>query len=139
MDIILQRDWQVFNINFLVVKQGSSLLKSWLQYNFLRFLHMSKKVNIKPLGGNVLIKTLEDDKKTASGIVLPDTAEKERKQKGSVVALGTGKLDKDGKKIPFNVSVGDIVVFKKYSPEEIEVDGVEYLIMDENDLLAVVS
>jgi len=100
---------------------------------------MSKKVNIKPLGGNVLIKTLEDDKKTASGIVLPDTAEKERKQKGSVVALGTGKLDKDGKKIPFNVSVGDIVVFKKYSPEEIEVDGVEYLIMDENDLLAVVS
>jgi len=100
---------------------------------------MSKKVNIKPLGGNVLIKTLENDKKTASGIVLPDTAEKERKQKGSVVALGTGKLDKDGKKIPFNVSVGDIVVFKKYSPEEIEVDGVEYLIMDENDLLAVVS
>lgn len=100
---------------------------------------MSKKVNIKPLGGNVLIRTLEDDKKTASGIVLPDTAEKERKQKGSVVALGTGKLDKDGKKIPFNVSVGDIVVFKKYSPEEIEVDGVEYLIMDENDLLAVVS
>jgi chaperonin GroES len=100
---------------------------------------MSKKVNIKPLGGNVLIKTLQDDKKTASGIVLPDTAEKERKQKGSVVALGTGKLDKDGKKIPFNVSVGDIVVFKKYSPEEIEVDGVEYLIMDENDLLAVVS
>lgn len=100
---------------------------------------MSKKVNIKPLGGNVLIKTLEDDKKTASGIVLPDTAEKERKQKGSVVALGTGKLDKDGKKIPFNVSVGDIVVFKKYSHEEIEVDGVEYLIMDENDLLAVVS
>lgn len=100
---------------------------------------MSKKVNIKPLGGNVLIKTLEDDKKTASGIVLPDTAEKERKQKGSVVALGTGKLDKDGKKIPFNVSVGDIVVFKKYSPEEIEVDGEEYLIMDEGDLLAVVS
>ncbi len=100
---------------------------------------MSKKVNIKPLGGNVLIKTLEDDKKTASGIVLPDTAEKERKQKCSVVASGTGKLDKDGKKIPFNVSVGDIVVFKKYSPEEIEVDGVEYLIMDENDLLAVVS
>ncbi len=100
---------------------------------------MSKKVNIKPLGGNVLIKTLQDDKKTASGIVLPDTAEKERKQKGSVVALGTGKLDKDGKKIPFNVSVGDIVVFKKYSPEEIEVDGEEYLIMDEGDLLAVVS
>jgi chaperonin GroES len=100
---------------------------------------MSKKVNIKPLGGNVLIKTLEDDKKTASGIVLPDTAEKERKQKGSVVALGTGKLDKDGKKIPFNVSVGDVVVFKKYSPEEIEVDGEEYLIMDEGDLLAVVS
>jgi chaperonin GroES len=100
---------------------------------------MSKKVNIKPLGGNVLIKTLQDDKKTASGIVLPDTAEKERKQKGSVVALGTGKLDKDGKKIPFNVSVGDVVVFKKYSPEEIEVDGEEYLIMDEGDLLAVVS
>lgn len=90
------------------------------------------KTNIKPLGDNVLIKSLEDDKTTAAGIVLPDTAEKERKQKGRVMALGTGK------KSNFHVKVGDIVIFKKYSTEEVEVDGVEYLTIDKNDLLAVI-
>lgn len=75
---------------------------------------------------------MEDDKVTATGIVLPDTAEKERKQKGRVVALGTGK------KSSFHVKVGDIVIFKKYSAEEVEVNGVEYLTIDKNDLLAVI-
>jgi chaperonin GroES len=65
--------------------------------------------------------------------------DKEKPQKGEIIALGTGRIAPDGKKVSFNVKVGDIVVFKKYSPDEIEVDGEEYLIMDEDAILAVVS
>lgn len=100
---------------------------------------MSKKLNIKPIGGNVLVKPIEEVTKTMSGIVLPDTVEKEKKQKGIVMALGTGKLDKDGKKIEFNVKVGDNVLFKKYSPEEISINDEDYFIMQEEDILAVIS
>jgi len=93
------------------------------------------KVNLKPLGGNILVKPVAE--KSVSGIVLPDTVDREKPQKGEVIALGTGKLAKDGKKIAFNVKVGDIVLFKKYSPDEIEVDGEDYLIMDEDAILAI--
>jgi chaperonin GroES len=95
------------------------------------------KVNLKPLGGNLLVKPVVE--KSVSGIVLPDTIDKEKPQKGEVIALGTGKLDKDGKKIAFNVKVGDIVLFKKYSPDEVEFDGNDYLIMDEDAILAILS
>ncbi|MEI6886929.1 MAG: co-chaperone GroES [bacterium] len=100
---------------------------------------MSKKLNLTPLGGNILVRGVEEETKTTSGIVLPDTIQKEKKQKGLIVALGTGKLDKDGKKIAFNVKPGDTVIFKKYSPEEVEVEGESYLIMSEDDILAVVG
>lgn len=95
------------------------------------------KINLKPLGGNLLVKPVVE--KSVSGIVLPDTIDKEKPQKGEVIALGTGKLDKDGKKIAFNVKVGDIVLFKKYSPDEVEFDGNDYLIMDEDAILAILS
>lgn len=95
------------------------------------------KVNLKPLGGNLLVKAVVE--KSISGIVLPDTVDKEKPQKGEVIALGTGKVAKDGKKIPFNVKVGDIVLFKKYSPDEVELDGEDYLIMDEDAILAILS
>lgn len=95
------------------------------------------KVNLKPLGGNLLVKPVVE--KSVSGIVLPDTIDKEKPQKGEVIALGTGKLDKDGNKIAFNVKVGDIVLFKKYSPDEVEFDGNDYLIMDEDAILAILS
>lgn len=97
----------------------------------------SSKVKVSPLGGRVLVKPLEEEEVTASGLIIPDTADKEKPQQGEVIALGTGKLTEDGKKVPFNVKVGDKIVFKKYSPDEIEVDGVEYLIMEEDDILAV--
>ncbi|MBN2101006.1 co-chaperone GroES [Candidatus Dojkabacteria bacterium] len=97
----------------------------------------SSKVNVKPLGGKVLVKPLEAEEVTESGLIIPDTADKEKPQQGKVVALGTGRITEDGKKIPFNVKIGDTVVFKKYSPDEIEVDGEDYLIMDEADILAV--
>lgn len=96
-------------------------------------------IKIKPLGGRVLIKPLEDEEVTASGLIIPDTAEKEKPQQGVVVALGTGKIGEDGKKIEFSVSAGDKVVFKKYSPDEVEVDDVEYLVIEEDDILAIVN
>lgn len=97
------------------------------------------KSKLQPLGGNLLVKPIEEDTKTESGIVLPDTVDKEKPQKGEVIALGTGKQTADGKVLKFNVKVGDKVVFKKYSPDEVEVDGQEYLIMTEEDILAIVQ
>ena len=97
------------------------------------------KPKIKPIGGNILVKAIEEENKTASGIVLPDTVDKEKPQKGKIIALGTGKLNEDGEKIPFNVKVGDTVIFKKYSPDEIKVDEEEYLIMSEDDILAIIE
>jgi chaperonin GroES len=96
------------------------------------------KLKVKPLGGRVLVKPLEEEEVTDSGLIIPATAEKEKPQQGEVVVLGTGKTD-DGKKVDFNVKVGDVVLFKKYAPDEIEIEGVEYLVIDEDDILAVVA
>jgi len=97
------------------------------------------KTKLTPIGGNILVKAVSKEKVSASGIVLPDTVNSEKSQKGKIIALGTGKISHDGKKIAFNVKIGDDVIFKKYSPDEIEVDGEEFLIMDEDSILAVIS
>jgi len=97
------------------------------------------KVKLTPLGGNILVKPLSEDTVSAAGIVLPDTVDKEKPQKGEVVKLGVGKKDKEGKSIAFNVKVGDIILFKKYSPDEIEIDDQEYLIMDEEAILGILN
>jgi chaperonin GroES len=94
-------------------------------------------MKIKPLSDKVVIKTLEAEQKTASGIVIPDTA-KEKPAQGKVMAVGPGKV-KDGKKVPMNVKVGDKVLYSKYSPQEVKVNGTEYLIISEEDILAVIS
>lgn len=97
------------------------------------------KAKLSPIGGNILVRPAKTDKVTSSGIVLPDTVDKEKPQKGEVIALGTGKTTPDGKKVPFNVKVGDMVIFKKYSPDEVEVDNETFLIMDEDAILAVIK
>lgn len=97
----------------------------------------SKSLPIKPIGGSILVKPEEQEETTASGLVISSSAKDEKPQKGTVLALGTGKLDQDGKKLPWNIKEGDVVFFKKYSPDEIEVDGDTYLIMGESDVLAV--
>lgn len=101
------------------------------------------KTNIKPLGDRVLLEPYsekEEKGKTDSGIYLPDTAEKERPQKGAVIAVGPGKTSEEtGKIIPLSVKVGQIVLFSKYSPTEIKVDNKEYLIVKENDILAILE
>lgn len=95
------------------------------------------KVKFTPIGGNILVKPQTEEKKSSSGIVLPDTIDKEKPQQGLVIALGAGKLNNEGKRVPFSVKVGDTVIFKKYSPDEIEFDGEDYLIMDEDAVLGV--
>ena len=91
---------------------------------------------IKPLGERVVIEVAESDVTTASGIVLPDTAQ-EKPQKGKVVAVGTGKLLDNGERAAMEVKVGDGVVFSKYSGSEIKVDDKDYLIVRESDILAI--
>jgi len=98
-------------------------------------------MNIRPLGDRVLIEPLSDTKegKTKSGLYLPETASKERPEKGKVIAVGAGKLDDNGKLRPVGVKKGDIVLFTKYGPNEVKVDGKEYLIAREEDIVAVIE
>ncbi len=94
---------------------------------------------ITPLGDRVLIKPItKEDTKTASGIIIPDTVDKEKPERGEVIAVGPGKYE-DGKLIPVRVKVGDTVMFSKYGYDEIKVDGVEYFILREESVLAVIK
>lgn len=96
-------------------------------------------MKFQPLSNHVFIEPMEEDKMTKSGIVLPDTAEKEKPIRGKVVAAGPGKLSEKGERVPMSVKVGDIVLFKKYGPDEIEVDEKKYLVGDEDDILAIIN
>jgi chaperonin GroES len=91
---------------------------------------------IKPLGDRVVLETLAKEEMTKSGIVLPDTA-KEKPQEGRVVAVGTGKLLENGQRVALEVKEGDKVIFSKYAGTEVKIDGKEYLIVNERDVLAV--
>ncbi len=93
---------------------------------------------LKPLGDRVVIRVLEQEEKTASGIYLPDTA-KEKPSQGEVVAVGAGKVADDGKRIALDVNVGDKIIFSKYAGTEVKFDGQKYLIVSERDILAVVE
>ncbi len=96
------------------------------------------KVNVKPLGDRVLLELCEVAEQIKGGIVIPDTA-KEKPQEFRVVALGTGKNDDKGKKIPFDVKVGDIVLTSRYGGTEVKVDGKEYKVVNSDDILAIVG
>ncbi|ABY35942.1 MULTISPECIES: co-chaperone GroES [Chloroflexus] len=94
---------------------------------------------IRPLGDRVVVKPVEREEKTKTGIYLPDTASKERPMEGTVLAVGEGRRDDNGKLIPMNVKVGDRVIFAKYSGTEFKLDDVEYLILSEKDILGIVQ
>lgn len=96
-------------------------------------------MNFKPLSNHLFLEALEEEKTTKSGIVLPETAEKERPTRGKVIAVGPGKRNEKGEVIPMSVKVGDIVLFKKYGPDEIEIDGKKYLVGEEDDILAIIE
>ena len=95
-------------------------------------------MQLKPLADRIVVKVLTQDEKTRGGIVLPDTA-KEKPQEAKVMAVGAGKVLENGQKLPPEVKVGDRVLFGKYSGTEVKVDGEEYLIMREDDILGVIE
>ncbi len=93
---------------------------------------------IKPLADRVLIEAIKEEE-MSGGIILPETVHKERPQKGRVIAVGEGKKDENGKTVDLSVKKGDVVLFTKYGPNEIKVDGKEYLIAKEDEILAIIS
>ena len=95
-------------------------------------------INVRPLGDRVLVQPIEEKETKKGGIIIPDTA-KEKPQEGNVVALGTGKLDDNGKKVEFTVKKGDKVLISKYGGTEIKVDGEDLLVLRESDVLAKVQ
>ncbi|HET9553870.1 MAG TPA: co-chaperone GroES [Anaeromyxobacteraceae bacterium] len=95
-------------------------------------------MGIRPLQDRVIVKRLEEEEKTKGGIIIPDTA-KEKPIEGKVVAVGNGKVQEDGKVRPLDVKKGDTILFSKYAGTEIKIDGVEHLIMREEDILGVVE
>ncbi|HOD29587.1 MAG TPA: co-chaperone GroES [Syntrophales bacterium] len=95
-------------------------------------------MKVRPLHDRVIVERVEEEQKTAGGIIIPDTA-KEKPQEGKVVAVGPGRTDKDGKLIPMDVRKGDRILFGKYSGTEIKIDGTEYLIMRVDDILGVLE
>lgn len=95
-------------------------------------------MKLRPLQDRILVKRLEEEQKTAGGLFIPETA-KEKPQRGEVVAAGNGKKTEEGKVLPLDVKVGDTVLFGKYAGTEIKVDGEEYLMMREEDVLAVLE
>ena len=95
-------------------------------------------VNIKPLEDRIVVQAIEAEQTTASGLVIPDTA-KENPQEGEVVAIGPGRVDDNGNRVPFDVAVGDKVIYSKYGGTEVKYAGQEYLILSARDILAVVS
>ncbi len=93
-------------------------------------------MKLKPLGDHVVVEALESGETTKSGIVIPDTA-KEKPQEGKVIAVGSGRFE-DGKKVPLEVKVGDKVIYSKYGGSEVKLEGTEYLILSERDILAII-
>ena len=96
-------------------------------------------MQLRPLGDRVIVKASSKEEMTKSGIILPDTVDKERPEQGTVMAIGPGKVLDNGMRAPMNVKVGDKVVFKKYSPDEVKLDNEEYLVLAESDIMAIVE
>ena len=100
-------------------------------------------MNIKPLSDHILIEPIKKEEKTKTGILLPDTGDKERPEQGKVIAVGPGKKNEEGKIIPIEIKQGDVVLFTKYGPNEVKVDSPagekEYLIAKEEDILAIIE
>jgi len=96
-------------------------------------------MKLKPLNDNIFIEPVSEEKSTKSGIVIPDTAEKEKPIRGKVAAVGPGRLDEKGNRVPMSVKVGDVVLFKKYGPDELEIEGKKYLVGSESEILAIIE
>ncbi|NCP17368.1 co-chaperone GroES [Candidatus Kuenenbacteria bacterium CG_4_9_14_3_um_filter_39_14] len=96
-------------------------------------------MNLKPLSDHLIVKPIIEDKTTKSGIVLPDTVDKEKPETGEVVAVGPGRVLDNGNRLAMSVKVGQKVLFKKYSPDEFKVDDEDYLVLSESDVIAIIE
>ena len=96
-------------------------------------------MKLKPLGNKVILEAASKEEVTKSGIIIPDTVDKEKPEQATVLAVGDGKVGKDGNRISIDVKVGDVVLFSKYSPTEIKIDGIEYLVVSDDDIMAIVE
>lgn len=96
-------------------------------------------MKIKPLGDKVVVKPISQEEVTKSGIVLPDTADKERPEQGEIIAVGPGKLLENGQRAEMSVKPGDKILFKKYSPDEFKIDNEELLVLSEGDIIGVIE
>lgn len=96
-------------------------------------------MKLTPLGDRLIIEPISENEVTKAGIILPDTVDKEKPEKGRIIAVGSGKLADNGTRIAPQVKVGDMVLFRKYSPDDVKVDGKEYLILSESDILAIIE
>ena len=96
-------------------------------------------MQLRPLGDRVIVKASSKEEMTKSGIILPDTVDKERPEQGTVISVGPGKMLDSGSRAPMNVKVGDKIVFKKYSPDEVKLENEEFLVIAESDIMAVIE
>jgi len=96
-------------------------------------------MKLKPLGNKIILEAVSKEEKTKSGIIIPDTVDKDKPEQGKVLAVGPGKMDENGKRVPMDVKVGDTVLFSKYSPTEIKIEGKEYLVVSDEDIMAIVE
>jgi chaperonin GroES len=96
-------------------------------------------MKVRPLSNRVFIEPVSQEKETKSGIVLPESASGEKPRMGTIIAVGPGKVNEIGQRVPMSVKVGDTVLFKKYGPDEVEIDDKEYLVGDEDDILAIIE
>jgi len=96
-------------------------------------------MKLRPLGNKIILEAASKEEVTKSGIIIPDTVDKEKPEQAKVLAVGPGKINKDGSRSKVDVKVGDVVLFSKYSPTEIKLDDKEYLVVSEEDIMAVVE
>lgn len=96
-------------------------------------------MKLTPLGDRLIVEAISESEVTKAGIILPDTVDKEKPEKGKIIAVGAGKLTDSGQRVPPQVKVGDVVLFRKYSPDEVKIDGKEYLILSDSDILAIIE
>jgi len=96
-------------------------------------------MKLKPLSNHIILEPISQEEKTKSGIILPDTIDKEKPEQGKVIAVGPGRILADGKRAAMSVKINDKVVFKKYGPDEVKINNKEYLVVSEDDILAIIG
>lgn len=133
MIFLLAKEIEIIYYYKCVSTQVTRVLIKNLHNTMRRLLFM-----LKPLGDRVVIELVQAEEKTASGIVLPDTA-KEKPQEGKVIAVGTGRVLENGERVALEVAAGDLIIFSKYAGTEVKYEGTDYLILRESDILAVIG